>query len=160
MPGPDQCERTPWGDARATRNAEGRPFRLEHVIVRTAAAVFVASHGIGYIIWFMSAWTPSALQSSKNLTFASKAPATGMLGKALGLVSLAVLAGFVASAWGICQETSWWPVSLIGSIVASTPVALAVWNPVGIVSLLATLANVGLLAATLMPWGRRFFPPH
>jgi len=128
--------------------------------MRTAAAVFVASHGIGYSIWFMSAWTPSVLQSSKNLTFPANRPATGKLGKALGLVSLAVLAGFVVSAWGIWQETSWWPVSLIGSIVASTPVALAVWNPVGIVSLLATLANVGLVAATLMPWGQRFFPPH
>ena len=128
--------------------------------MRTAAAVFVASHGIGYSIWFMSAWTPSVLQSSKNLTFPANTPATGKLGKALGLVSLAVLAGFVVSAWGIWQETSWWPVSLIGSIVASTPVALAVWNPVGIVSLLATLANVGLVAATLMPWGQRFFPPQ
>lgn len=128
--------------------------------MRTAAAVFVASHGIGYSIWFMSAWTPSAMHNSKSLSFPADTPATGKLGKALGLVSLAVLAGFVVSAWGIWQGTSWWPVSLIGTIVASTPVALAVWNPVGIVSLLATLANVGLVAATLMPWGQRFFPPH
>jgi hypothetical protein len=45
-------------------------------------------------------------------------------------------------------------------VVASTPVAFAIWNPPGIVSLLATVANVGLVAATLMPWGQRFFPPH
>jgi len=128
--------------------------------MRTAAAVFVASHGIGYIIWFMSAWTPSALRSSKSLTFPANAPATGILGKAIGLLSLAVLAGFVASAWGIWHETSWWPVSLIGSVVASTPVAFTIWNPVGVVSLLATLANVGLVAAIVMPWGQRFFPPH
>jgi hypothetical protein len=31
-------------------------------------------------------------------------------------------------------------------------VAFAIWNPVGIFSLLATVANVGLVAATLMPW--------
>jgi hypothetical protein len=128
--------------------------------MRTAVTIFVASHGIGYIIWFMSAWTPSALRSSKSLTFSDNAPATGIFGKAIGLLSLAVLAGFVASAWGIWQETSWWPVSLIGSVVASTPVAFAVWNPVGVVSLLATLANVGLVAAIVMPWGQRFFPPH
>jgi hypothetical protein len=128
--------------------------------MRTAAAVFVASHGIGYIIWFMSAWTPSALPSSKELTFPANTPITGVLGKALGLVSLAVLAGFVASAWGVWQQTSWWPVSLVGSVVASTPVAFAIWNPVGIVSVLATVANVGLVAATLMPWGQRFLPPH
>jgi hypothetical protein len=66
----------------------------------------------------------------------------------------------VASAWGIWLETSWWPVSLVGSVIASTPVAFAIWNPPGIVSLLATVANVGLVAATLMPWGQRFFPPH
>jgi hypothetical protein len=128
--------------------------------MRTAAAVFVASHGIGYIIWFMSTWTPSALHSSNTLTFPANTPITGVLGKALGLVSLAVLAGFVASAWGIWQQTSWWPVSLVGSVVASTPVAFAIWNHVGIVSLLATVANFGLVAATLMPWGQRFLPPH
>jgi hypothetical protein len=83
-----------------------------------------------------------------------------MFGKSLGLVSLAVLAAFVASAWGIWQEKSWWPVLLIGSVLASTPVAFAIWNPVGIVSLLSTLANVGLVAATLMPWGQRFLPAH
>lgn len=123
--------------------------------MRTAEAIFVASHGIGYIIWFMSAWTPSALRRSHSLTFRVNTPATGMLGRAIGLAALAVVAGFVASAWGIWQETSWWPVSLLGSVVVSTPVAFAIWNPVGIVSVLATLANIGLVAATLMPWGER-----
>ena len=127
--------------------------------MRTAAAVFVASHGIGYIIWFMSAWTPSALRSSKNLTFSDNAPATGILGKAIGLLSLAFWQGL----WrrrGHLAAASWWPVSLIGSVVASTPVAFAVWNPVGVVSLLATLTNVGLVAAIVVPFGQRFFPPH
>jgi hypothetical protein len=128
--------------------------------MQTAAAVFVASHGnrIHHLVHERKA--PWALHSSKQLTFPANTPVTGVLGKALGLVSLAVLAGFVASAWGIWQETSWWPVSLVGSVVASTPVAFAIWNPVGIVSLLATVANVGLVAATFMPWGQRFFPPH
>lgn len=29
--------------------------------MRIAAALFVAAHGIGYIIWFMSAWAPATL---------------------------------------------------------------------------------------------------
>ena len=129
--------------------------------MRIAAAIFVAAHGIGFSIWFMSAWTPTALRgSSQHLTFLPDVPATGAVGKALGIVALAVLAGFLVSAWGIWQQAAWWPVALLGSAAASLPVASAVWNPVGIVSVPATLASVALIAATLMPWGEQFLGPR
>jgi len=128
--------------------------------MRIAAALFVALHGIGYSIWFLSAWVPSVLGTgSKQLTFGD-VPATGGLGKALGVVALLVLAGFLASAWGIWQETSWWPVSLIASAIVGIPIAFSVWNPVGTVSVMAELANAGLVAATLVPWGDRLLGAH
>jgi hypothetical protein len=49
---------------------------------------------------------------------------------------------------------------LLGSALGSLPVAMAVWNPVGMVSVPATLASVALIAATLMPWGERLLGPH
>jgi hypothetical protein len=107
--------------------------------MRTAAAVFAASHGIGYVIWFMSAWTPSALNSSKNLAF-SNAPAMGMLGTALGLVSLAVLAGCGVGVGHLAGDilvagfSHWFCRRLDAGRVRT-------WNPVGIVSLLATTAT-------------------
>jgi hypothetical protein len=149
--------------------------------MRLAAALFVAAHGIGYVIWFMNAWTPAALGRRPEDPTAppgtappgtappGTAPpgtgrpgiaATGRLGKALGLLSLAVVVGFLAAAWGIWEQAAWWPAVLLASAVASFPVALSVWSPVGIVSVPATLASVALIAATLMPWGDRFLGPH
>lgn len=129
--------------------------------MRIATAVFVAAHGIGFSIWFMSAWTPAALGGdTRHLTLLPRVPATGAAGKAVGILALAVLAGFLLAAWGIWQQTIWWPAALLGAAIASLPVALAVWNPVGIVSPLATVASVALILATLMPWGERFLGPH
>jgi membrane protein implicated in regulation of membrane protease activity len=48
----------------------------------------------------------------------------------LGLLALLVLVGFVATAWGVWQQTPWWPTTTTGSAIASLVVALAVWNPV------------------------------
>lgn len=129
--------------------------------MRIAASIFVAAHGIGFSIWFLSTWMPATLGgSAKHLTFLPEAPATGAVGKALGIVALAVMVGFVLAAWGIWQQASWWPILLTGSAIASLPVAMAVWNPVGVVSVLATLASVALMAASVMPWGERFLGPH
>lgn len=129
--------------------------------MRIATAIFVAAHGVGYSIWFLATWMPSVMGTSdNNLTFPAEAPATGPLGRTLGIVSLAVLAGFLASAWGIWQQTTWWPLTLISSAVAAIPIALVMWNPVGVVSVPATAANLALVAATLMAWGERFLGAH
>lgn len=129
--------------------------------MRIAASIFIAAHGIGFSIWFMSAWTPAALDADGgHVTFLPDAPGTGVLGKALGLLALLVLIGFVATAWGVWQQTPWWPTTMVGSALASVLVALAIWNPVGIVSILALLASVALLVATLTPLGERLLGPR
>jgi hypothetical protein len=129
--------------------------------MRTATALFVAAHGVGYSIWFLSAWTPSLLGgSAAHLLGRPDVPSTGAVGKALGVMALVVLAGFLAAAWGVWQAAAWWPVLLLASAGLSLLVAVAVWNPVGIVSVPATAASVALIAATLMPWGERFLGSH
>lgn len=126
--------------------------------MRIAAAIFVAMHGVGHVIWFMCAWTPSALGKLRRAGFISEP--NGMAGKALGVVSLIALIGFAASAWGIWTEASWWPPFLMGSVALSVPVLLGIWNPFGTVSFNALLADIGLGAATLMPWGERLLESH
>jgi hypothetical protein len=129
--------------------------------MRAATAILIASHGVGFSIWFMSAWTPSVLRGEPRLVFSAPGmPVTGGLGKGIGLVAVVALAGFLASGWGVWQGAAWWPVVLIGSSLISLPVAAAVWNPVGIVSVPALLASVVLIAATLRPWGERFLGAH
>jgi len=128
--------------------------------MRIAAALFIAAHGVGYILWFMASWMPAALGTGSKQLSIGEGVVTGRLGKAIGLVALVVLAGFLVAAWGVWQQASWWPTVLVASALAAFPTALAVWNPVGNVSMMAGLANVGLLAATFMPWGERLLGPH
>lgn len=127
--------------------------------MRIAAALFVAAHGIGYSVWFMSAWAPATLGGPEKTMAVVDAPASGGAGKAVGVLALVVVAGFLAAAFGIWQQTAWWPAALVATIAAAVPIGL-LWNPVGNVSAMATLANIGLLAATLMSWGDRFLGAH
>ena len=97
---------------------------------RIAAALFVAAHGIGYTIWFMSAWTPATLGEREKAVALFNAPASAGAGKTVGVLALLVVAGFLAAAFGIWQQTAWWPAALVAIIVAAVPIGL-LWNPVG-----------------------------
>jgi transcription elongation factor len=128
-------------------------------MMRIATSVFVAAHGIGFSIWFMSSRTPSALgPRTPRLNMLTDVPVTGALGKTVGILALAVAAGFAVAAWGVLTQAPWWPVALLSAAAASLFVALA-WNPVGAVSASAVAASAALIAATLMPWGQRFLGP-
>ena len=129
--------------------------------MRLAAAIFVAIHGLGHIVWFFATWMPVALaQQGRSMLEERRGhllldPAS-LWGKLVGIVSLLVIAGFGASAWGIWTETSWWPALLIGSSLASLIVIFGMWNPITApgpvaISVRALLADIGLAAATLMP---------
>lgn len=133
--------------------------------MRIAAAIFVAMHGLGHIIWFMATWAQWSLGGAGRADLAKHesdflVPALSPMGKVVGLLALAVLIGFVASAWGIWQQTDWWPQLIMGSAAVSMLVLVMIWNPVMTVSIRALLANVGLAAATLMPWGDRVLGAH
>ena len=133
--------------------------------MRIAAAVFVALHGLGHIIWFMATWAHWSLGGSGRADLARHEgafliPALSAMGKLVGLLALAVLVGFVATSWGIWTQTEWWPQTLLGSAASSMMVLFLIWNPVMTVSVRALLANLGLAAATLMPWGDRILGAH
>lgn len=133
--------------------------------MRIAAAIFVGMHGAGHVVWFLATWFQGALgtQGREELDahrpYFAVQPDT-LTGKLLGIASLAVLAGFVATGYGIWTETSWWPPLLFGSAGLSMLVILAMWNPIMRISVRALLANIGLVAAAVMPWGDRILGAH
>jgi hypothetical protein len=138
--------------------------------MRLAAAIFVATHGLGHIVWFFSAWMPVALAEQGRTMLEERrehllVDPKSANGKIVGAVSLLVIAGFAASAWGIWSDASWWPPMVIGSAIASLLVIFGMWNPIKApgpipISVRALLADVALGAATLMPWGERFLGAH
>jgi hypothetical protein len=133
--------------------------------MRVAAAIFIAAHGIGHVIWFMSTWRQTALGSEGMSELKTRrsyfmVDPRGPAGRTLGILSLLAAVGFLASAWGIVVEASWWPYTLVGSATISIPVVVGMWNPVGTVSARAFLADLLLLAATFMPWGEKVLGAH
>ena len=133
--------------------------------MRLLGAIFVGAHGLGHVIWFMSTWAQWSLGRSGRSDLAKHSggfivPPLSAIGKVLGLLALISLIGFLAAAWGIWTYASWWAPLLIGSAMPSLVVLVAIWNPIGNVSVNALLANAALGAATLMPWGERFLGAH
>lgn len=133
--------------------------------MRVAASIFVAIHGLGHVIWFMATWAQWSLGGPGRADLAKHeggfiVPALSPIGKIVGLAALGVMAGFLAVAWGIWSQAEWWPQVLLASATLSTLVLVLIWNPVMTVSVRALLANIGLAAATLMPWGERVLGAH
>jgi hypothetical protein len=97
-----------------------------------------------------------------HLVFSNDVPVTGGLGKATGLLSLLLVAGFLVTAWGIFTETLWWePVGVITSIVSLIAVVIPWWttvmpfNAVG-----ATVVDLLLIGfATIPSWSDWLIPP-
>lgn len=133
--------------------------------MRVLGAVFVAAHGLGHIIWFMSTWARWSLGGSGRAELAKHEASflvdpLSVTGKVVGVLALLALVGFLVTAWGVWADASWWPQALALSAVPSVIALFAMWNPVGTVSFNAFVANVLLGAATFMPWGERFLGAH
>lgn len=133
--------------------------------MRIAAAIFITLHGLGHVIWFLATWEQKWLGKSGRADMAKHedrfiVKALSPMGRIVGLLALVVLAGFAATGIGVWAETTWWPALLIGSAIVSMFVLVLMWNPVMTVSIRALLANIGLTAATLMPWGDKFLGAH
>lgn len=72
-------------------------------------AILVAAHGIGFLLWFMPSWIPGfkATGSDPHSILSDTVTITHPVGKVFGLVSLALVAGFLVSAWGIFSQATW-----------------------------------------------------
>jgi len=135
------------------------------IAMRLVAAIFVAMHGLGHIIWFFSTWMQRALGKEGRAQFETRRHSflvspRGPIGRTMGILSLLVIAGFMLTAWGIWIETTWWPPLLFVSAATSMVVVVSMWNPIFRLSVRAILANAALTAATLMPWGEQILGAH
>ena len=78
-------------------------------LFRILLVVFIAMHGAVHIIWFLAAWTPirAGVKDGPwilpgNITIRSP------LGRALGLLALAVVFVFLFAAIGLLLKQVWW----------------------------------------------------
>jgi hypothetical protein len=121
--------------------------------VRTVAAIVVAAHGIGFSMWFLASWFASIrIGTGTQWLLPGDVEIASGTGRAFGVLSLLGVGAFLATAWGILGESSWWPP--LGGVTALASFAIVIpwwtivrpFNAVG-----ATLVNLLLIAAWLVP---------
>lgn len=81
------------------------------------------------------------------------------MGKAFGLIALLLVAGFLATAWGIFTGATWWPRIGLVSAVAAMALVIPWWNIVSPTSAFgATVVNaVVIVAAIISSTGPQFW---
>ncbi len=121
--------------------------------VRIVLGVLLIGHGVGHVAWVLAAFFPgSQEQPVRDRVLAGLADSKGVAAKLIALAGLGAAVLFVAAAVGVFGTRDWWFVPALAGIVVSSLVALSWWNPVGLVSVMALLANAGLIAAKVIPW--------
>lgn len=121
--------------------------------MKMIAAIVVAAHGVGFSMWFLASWIPSIqIGSGTHWLLSSDVEIGSGIGKTFGILSLAAGVAFLATAWGIMGETSWWRPLGGMTALASFAIVIPWWNIVQPFNAIgATLVNLLLIAAWFVP---------
>jgi hypothetical protein len=124
-------------------------------MIRVLFGMFLLAHGVGHVSWFLAAVVPSFGEGQQRNPplFNDGIAATGGIGKVIGVAALLVVAAFVVGGIGFFLDASWWRSGVGAGLVGSMLVAVAWWNPAGVVSALAVAANAGIALVVYFPLG-------
>ena len=124
-------------------------------MVRVLFGIFLIGHGLGHVSWFLAGFVSSFGQGQERHPplFNDAIAASGPIGKVIGIAALLVAAAFVVGAIAFFQDATWWKDVVGAGIAGSMLVAVAWWNPAGMVSALAIGANLGIALVTYFPLG-------
>jgi hypothetical protein len=123
------------------------------MFVRVLLGIFVAAHAMGHVSWMIAAFFPGSLEEPvSDQVLGGRADGRSVAAKIVAIASLVAMFFFVMASIGVILAATWWWTAALGGIVVSVGVALAWWNPVGKVSVLALLGDAGILVAGLIPW--------
>jgi hypothetical protein len=124
-------------------------------MMKVLAPIVVAAHGIGFTMWFLAAWVPgiSVTPTPGHALLADDIAITSPIGKVAGLVSLAVVVGFLLVALGMFTGASWWPaLAVVTAVISTAIVVVSWWSVVPVMSAIGALAvNALLIAFALVP---------
>jgi hypothetical protein len=123
-------------------------------MLKLVVVIVLVAHGLGHTMALSSAFRPAGGFSRRHWTLSDGVAIYTPAGKALALVWLVPLAGFLAGAYGLSTGQEWWrPVLTISSVVSIVAV-LPWWRVMPVPSYLgALLVDLLVLAALLTPWG-------
>lgn len=124
-------------------------------MIKVLAPIVVAAHGIGFTMWFLAAWVPgtSVTPTPGHVLLADDVAITSPIGKVAGLVSLAIVVGFLLVALGMFTGASWWPaLAVVMAVISTAIVVVPWWSVVPVMSAIGALAvNALLIAFAMVP---------
>jgi hypothetical protein len=124
------------------------------VPIKLIAVLVLAGHGIGHFMAPQAAFLPpGALPRNAHGLLAGTTIVSGA-GRAMSLVWLVPLVGFLAATYGLWTGAAWWRPVMVVSAVVSIIAILPWWRVMPAFSYLgALLVDVVVLVALVTPWG-------
>jgi hypothetical protein len=125
------------------------------MFLKIVVAVVLVAHGLGHVMAPQSAFVPpGAFPSTANSLVGSGLTIASPAGKALSLLWLIPLAGFLIGTYGLWTAQEWWRPVLATSAIVSIVAVLPWWNVMPTFSYLGALAvDLVVLIGVFTPWG-------
>ena len=121
--------------------------------VRIVLGIFVFAHGVGHLAWMLAAFFPASQDGPvSNRVLGGLADARSPAAKVIAVIGIFAGGLFVVASFGVFASAGGWFTPALAGIALSSLVATSWWNPVGVVSVMALLANAGIVLAKLIPW--------
>jgi hypothetical protein len=127
------------------------------MFLKLITAGLLLAHGIGHVMAPQAAFVPPGAFPRTSHMIATGMTITSSGGKALSLLWLLPMVGFVLGTYGLWTDQEWWRPVLAASAVVSIFAVLPWAGVMPTFSYLgALLVDVLVLLAVLTPWGDQF----
>lgn len=127
-------------------------------MLRYVLALALVMHGLGHVMGFIAAWTPTievGFSDAPSILW-SGATVASAAGKAFGLLWLVALVGSVGAGLGLLFGHEWWRVLAVASALISLAAIVPWWNTVPAGARFGgVLFDLVIIALLLFPWGER-----
>ena len=124
------------------------------MFVKIFAAAVLVAHGIGHVMAPQAAFAPPGAFPRAATAAIGGMTITSGAGKALALVWLVPLVGFLAGTYGLWIGADWWRPVLAAASIVSIAVILPWWSVMPAFSYIGAIAvDLITLMAIFTPWG-------
>lgn len=124
------------------------------MVIKLLTALVLVAHGLGHAMAPQAAFVPPGAFPRNTHAVPAGMTISSTAGKAMSLLWLIPLAGFLLGTYGLWVDATWWRPVLAVSAVVSIVAVLPWWKVMPAVSYLGALAvDVLVLVAALTPWG-------
>jgi hypothetical protein len=124
------------------------------MVLKLVTAAILIGHGIGHVMAPQAAFVPPGAFPKTATMIGSGLTISSSGGKALSLIWLIPLAGFLLGTYGLWIGAPWWRGVLAVSAIVSIMVVLPWWGVMPAFSYLGALAvDLLVLIGVLTPWG-------